>query len=53
MTGQAVLLAIRAIMACGFLLMNIPAQDRYLEERYKDEYRFFARKGKRFIPYVY
>lgn len=53
MTGQAALLAVPAIMACGFVFINIPAQDRYLEARYGDEYRSFARKVKRFIPYVY
>jgi protein-S-isoprenylcysteine O-methyltransferase Ste14 len=52
-TGQAWLLVVPAIMACGFVFVNIPALDRYLEERYSDEYHPYARKVKRFIPFVY
>ena len=53
MTGSAGLFLIPAIMACGFIFMHIPALDRYLEERYSDEYRTYAHKVKRFIPYIY
>jgi protein-S-isoprenylcysteine O-methyltransferase Ste14 len=53
MTGIIALLLIPAIMALGFIFINIPALDRYLAERYSDEYRIYARKAKRFIPYVY
>ena len=53
MTGQLWVLAIPAIMVFGFLLVNIPSQDRYLEDRYGDEYRCYAKRVKRFIPYVY
>jgi steroid 5-alpha reductase family enzyme len=53
MTGRAVLLLIPVIMALGFIFVNIPALDRYLAERYGDEYRKYARTAKRFIPYVY
>jgi steroid 5-alpha reductase family enzyme len=53
MTGRAVLLLIPVIMAFGFIFINIPAQDRYLAERYGDEYRTYARTVKRFIPYLY
>jgi len=52
-TGQMELLIIPGIMAFGFLFENIPALDRYLEERYGDDYRNYARTVKRFIPYVY
>jgi protein-S-isoprenylcysteine O-methyltransferase Ste14 len=47
------LLIIPILMASGFILLNIPAQDRYLEERYGDEYHAYARTVKRFIPYIY
>ncbi|MDE3100379.1 MAG: DUF1295 domain-containing protein [Verrucomicrobiota bacterium] len=53
MTGQMALLVIPVIMALGFLFGNIPALDRYLEERYGDDFRNYARRTKRFIPYVY
>lgn len=53
MTGELWLLVIPVLMACGFVLVNIPAQDRYLEERYGEEYRAYAREVKRFVPFVY
>jgi len=52
-TGRAGLVLIPVIMACGFILINIPSLDRYLEERYSDEYRAYARTVKRFVPYIY
>lgn len=51
--GEAWLLVVPAIMASGFVFVNIPALDRYLEERYDDEYLLYARTVKRFIPFVY
>jgi steroid 5-alpha reductase family enzyme len=53
LTGRAGLLLIPVIMACGFIFINIPALDRYLQERYGDEYRTYERTVKRFIPYIY
>jgi protein-S-isoprenylcysteine O-methyltransferase Ste14 len=53
MTGQLGLLIIPVIMALLFLFGNIPALDRYLEDRYGEEYRVYAGTVKRFIPYVY
>ena len=53
MTGQLGLLIIPVVMALLFIFGNIPALDRYLEDRYGDEYRVYARTVKRFIPYVY
>ena len=51
--GRVGLILIPVIMACGFIFINIPALDRYLEQRYGDEYRAYARTVKRFIPYIY
>ena len=51
-TGRVALLVIPVLMALGFVLLNIPVLDRYLEERYGDEYRAYARTVKRFVPYV-
>ncbi|MBN2180820.1 MAG: DUF1295 domain-containing protein [Sedimentisphaerales bacterium] len=51
--GRAGLLIIPVVMACLFIFVNIPALDRYLEDRYGDEYRVYAKTVKRFIPYIY
>jgi steroid 5-alpha reductase family enzyme len=53
MAGRVGLLLIPVIMACGFIFINIPALDRYLEQRYGNEYRTYAQTVKRFIPYIY
>lgn len=53
LTGRPAALVVPLIMAGGFLLANIPAQDRYLAERYGDEYQAYAWRVKQFIPYVY
>jgi protein-S-isoprenylcysteine O-methyltransferase Ste14 len=53
LTGRPALLSIPALMFCGFVFVNIPAQDRYLEERYGEEYRLYAKRTARLIPYIY
>jgi protein-S-isoprenylcysteine O-methyltransferase Ste14 len=53
MTGCALLLMIPLIMVAGFVLVNIPAQDRYLAECYGEEYRQYAQRAKRFVPFIY
>ena len=52
-TGQPVLLVIPVAMFLGFALVNIPAQDKYLAERYGDEYYTYAKATARLIPFVY
>ncbi len=52
-TGRPALLAIPAVMVAGFVFANIPAQDRYLAERYGEEYRAYAARTARLIPYLY
>jgi protein-S-isoprenylcysteine O-methyltransferase Ste14 len=37
----------------GFVFANIPMLSKYLEERYKEQYREWARRTKKFIPFVY
>jgi len=37
----------------GFLFASIPMLSKYLEERYKEHYREWASKTKKFIPFVY
>lgn len=53
MTGRLGLLLIPIILAFGFIFTNIPVLDRYLEEKYGNEYHTYARTVKRFIPYLY
>jgi protein-S-isoprenylcysteine O-methyltransferase Ste14 len=45
--------AIVAIEVGGFVFSQIPALDRYLEGHYGEAYRAWARRTKRFIPFVY
>jgi protein-S-isoprenylcysteine O-methyltransferase Ste14 len=37
----------------GFVFANIPMLSKHLEERYKEQYREWARRTKKFIPFVY
>ncbi len=51
--GRPWLLSVPAVMLAGFAFANIPAQDRYLAERYGDEYRAYAERTARLVPFVY
>lgn len=53
LTGRPALLLVPAVMICLFALVNIPAQDRYLAERYGEEYEAYARRTARLLPLVY
>jgi steroid 5-alpha reductase family enzyme len=37
----------------SFVFANIPTLSKYLEERYKEQYREWTRRTKKFIPFVY
>jgi len=47
------ILVIPLIMALNFVFNIIPSLDRYLEKKYKDEFRDYAMKTKKFIPLIY
>ena len=47
------MLVIPLIMMVNFILNIIPSLDRYLEKKYKDEFRDFSKKTKKFIPLIY
>lgn len=53
LTGRPALLAVPAVMIALFALVNVPAQDRYLRERYGEEYESYAGRTARLIPLVY
>jgi steroid 5-alpha reductase family enzyme len=48
-----VLLAVPALMLLGFVFLNVPALDRYLAERYGEEFQAYAARTKKLIPFVY
>lgn len=52
-THSAWSIIIVAIEVGGFVGSQIPGLDRYLEGHYGDDYRAWARRTKRFIPFVY
>jgi protein-S-isoprenylcysteine O-methyltransferase Ste14 len=52
-THSLSMLVIPLIMAVNFVFIIIPSLDRYLEKKYKDEFRDYSRKTKKFIPLIY
>lgn len=53
LTGHSAFLIVPAVMVCLFSFVNVPAQDRYLDERYGEEYQAYARSTARLIPHIY
>jgi steroid 5-alpha reductase family enzyme len=52
-THSLSMLVIPLIMAVNFVFNIIPSLDRYLEKKYKDEFRDYSRKTKKFVPLIY
>ncbi len=58
-TGWAILAAslfawpIPIFVTASFVFFHIPALDAYLAERYADEYKVYAGKTAKFVPFVY
>jgi protein-S-isoprenylcysteine O-methyltransferase Ste14 len=52
-THRLSMLVIPLIMAVNFVFNIIPSLDRYLEKKYKDEFRVYSKKTKKFIPLIY
>lgn len=44
---------IPAIIACGFIFVNIPLLDRYLAQKYPVEFDAYRRRTRKFIPLLY
>ena len=53
LTGSLIFLVVPALILLLFAVLNVPAQDRYLAERYGEEYRAYERRTARLIPYLY
>lgn len=47
------MLIIPLIMSLNFIFNIIPALDRYLEKKYRDEFVLYSKKTKKFIPFIY
>ena len=52
-THSLSMMVIPLIMAVNFVFNIIPSLDRYLEKKYKDEFRDYSKKTKKFIPLIY
>jgi protein-S-isoprenylcysteine O-methyltransferase Ste14 len=52
-TGSPWALVIPALMAAGFVFVHIPMLDRYLERKYGAGFEAYARRTKRYVPYLY
>jgi steroid 5-alpha reductase family enzyme len=52
-SGSLWILLIPCYMCCGFLVLHIPRLDKYLQERYGQQYDRYAERTPRFIPFLY
>lgn len=46
-------MAFPLLMGLSFVFYHIPALDAYLSERYGEEFKAYAEKTKKFIPFIY
>jgi protein-S-isoprenylcysteine O-methyltransferase Ste14 len=51
--GNAMALIIPAVMAVLFAAANIPILDRHLSRHYGAPFKIYARKTKKFVPFIY
>ena len=52
-THSLSMLVIPLVMALNFVFFIIPSLDRYLEKKYKDEFKDYSKKTKKLIPMIY
>ncbi len=52
-THRFSMLVIPSIMTLNFIFNIIPSLDRYLEKKYGAEFRDYAQKTKKLIPWIY
>ena len=52
-THRFSMLVIPSIMTLNFVFIIIPSLDRYLEKKYGTEFRDYAQKTKKLIPWIY
>jgi protein-S-isoprenylcysteine O-methyltransferase Ste14 len=52
-TGNAWALLVPLVMIAGFVFFNIPELDRHLQQHYGAEFADYARRTRKFVPFVY
>ena len=52
-TNSLSMFVIPLVMALNFVFFIIPFLDRYLEKKYKDEFKDYSKKTKKLIPMIY
>ena len=52
-TGSYWTFLLPIIMIFGFVKVNIPMLDKYLSEKYPEEFQEYVKKTKKFIPFIY
>ncbi len=53
LTGCMLALLVPVLITLGFLFQHIPELDKYLKEKYKEQFVEYENKTKKFIPWVY
>ena len=53
LTASAYALAVPALITILFIFYHIPPLDAYLADRYGDEFKEYAEKTRKFVPWVY
>ena len=53
LTGCIWALSVPVFITLGFVFFHIPDLDKYLEERYKEQFVEYKSKTKKFIPWIY
>jgi protein-S-isoprenylcysteine O-methyltransferase Ste14 len=52
-TGRAWAILVPLVMLAGFVFFNIPELDRHLRSHYGAEFNAYARRMRRFVPFIY
>jgi protein-S-isoprenylcysteine O-methyltransferase Ste14 len=52
-TGSSWAFVIPVVMVAGFLFVNMPMLDAYLQQKYGADFGEYSRRTKKFIPYFY
>lgn len=53
LTGVVWSVLVPLAMTAGFVFSQIPGLDAYLEDRYGDDFRAYAKRTKKLIPFIY
>jgi len=53
LTGCMLALLVPVLITLGFVFQHIPELDKYLKEKYKEQFVEYENKTKKFIPWIY